>query len=74
MRELGEKFVEVENRVKAMAAENRSLKARVGELEQELVQARRAARDFEHIHGKHLHVREKIERVLQSLETVREKE
>ena len=71
-KELRQQFAEVEKRIAAMVAENRELKGRVGELERDLAQARREAQDLEHLHGKRLHIREKIERILQTLETAGE--
>ncbi len=74
MKDLAEKFAEVEKRVKSIVTENRELKGRLTELEQELTQVRSEAQDFEHFHGKQLHIREKIERILHSLEAVTNKE
>lgn len=68
--ELEARFSVIEKRVEALVAENKGLKARMSELEEELAQAKREARELEHFHGKKLHIREKIERVLQQLETV----
>ena len=66
-------FAEVEKRVAAIVSQNAELRKRVGELEQELAKARQEAREFESFHGKRLHIREKIERVLHALEAVEEK-
>lgn len=74
MTDLAERFSEVEKRVKAILAENRELKVRIAELEQELTLARSEAQNFEHVRGKQAHIREKIERILHSLEAVTEKE
>ncbi|HEX9022121.1 MAG TPA: hypothetical protein VF903_12775 [Nitrospirota bacterium] len=71
--ELGENFAEVEKRVKALASENRTLKGRVRELEQELSQALNEARNFASVHGKQEHIRQRIEQVLQSLESLQAK-
>ncbi|HEX9020194.1 MAG TPA: hypothetical protein VF903_02910 [Nitrospirota bacterium] len=68
--DLEENFAEVEKRVKVLASENRTLKGRVRELEQELSRALNDARDFESVHGKQAHIRQRIERVLQSLESL----
>ncbi len=73
MKDLENKFVEVEKRVKALVSENRDLAKRVSELEQELSRARRESQELETFHGKKMHVREKIERVLQALEAAGEK-
>jgi chromosome segregation ATPase len=63
-----ERFAEVERRVRALVAENSALTRRVREQEEELVQLRREAQDLQHLHGRRMHVREKIERVLAALE------
>ena len=65
-------FAIVEQRVQALANENRELAERVRELEGELAQVRRSSRDLEHLHGRRMHIREKVERVLQSLEALKE--
>lgn len=72
--DLEARFGVIEKRVKALREENSGLKARIGELEEELAQAKREARELEHFHGKKLHIREKIEKVLQQLDTVDIKE
>jgi chromosome segregation ATPase len=74
MKELEERFAEVEKRVRALVNENRTLKGRIRELEQELVESRSEAQKFNNLHGKQLHIREKIERVLHSLESLGAKE
>jgi len=68
--DLEERFVEVEKRVKALVTENRTLKGRIRELEQELAEVRQEAQKFSNLHGKQLHIREKVERVLHSLESL----
>ncbi len=73
MKDLEDKFAEVEKRVKALVSENRDLATRVSELTQELSRARRESQELENFHGKKMHVREKIERVLQALEAAGEK-
>jgi len=65
-----EQFCMIEKRVRALIAQKTSLTARVKELEQELIQTRRMVREFEHYHSKELHIREKIEHVLNALESV----
>ena len=64
------RFDVIEKRVKALVAENKGLKARLSELEAELVRAKREALELEHFQGRMLHVREKIERILQQLDAV----
>jgi multidrug resistance efflux pump len=68
------RFSEIEKRVRLLVNENKGLKVRVSELEQQLAQARREAQQVEHLHGKKLHIEEKIERILRSLETAQGKE
>lgn len=65
-------FASVEQRVQALVNENRGLKKRVRELEKELAQARRSSQDLEHLHSRRMHIREKVERVLQSLEALKD--
>lgn len=65
---LEEQFAEVERRVRALLAENARLADRARELERELAQLRHETRDLQNFHGKRMHVREKIERVLNALE------
>lgn len=72
--ELEERFAEIERRVRLLTVENKDLKGRVSELEKELAQARREAQQFEHLHGKKLHIKEKIERILLSLDAATGKE
>ena len=70
MKNLEERFAEIEKRVKALATENHSHKTRIRELEQELVQTRRDAQKSVQFHDKQLHLRERIEKILQDLEAV----
>ena len=70
MKDLDKKFKEVEKRVEALVTENRALRSRVHELDQELAEARLGARNTEHFHGKQLQIREKIERVLKTLDVL----
>jgi len=74
LKDLEEQFAEIEKRVRKLVIDNKNFKSRINELEQELAQVRRDAQDLEHFHGKKLNIREKIERILHSLETVKEKE
>ena len=70
MKDLEERFGEIEKRVKALVTENKALKGRVKELEQEVIEARREVQKSGILHGKQLHIREKIERVLRSLDSL----
>ena len=69
MKDLEDRFAEIEKRVKMLVTQNKGLKSRINELDQELAQVRREAQQVEHFHGKKLHIKEKIERILQSLES-----
>lgn len=64
-------FTEVEKRVQALLQQNRALTKRIGELERELAQARREALKTEHLYGKSMHIRDKVERILSALEGLR---
>ncbi len=70
LQSLDQRFGTIVDRVRAMSKENSTLKARIRELEQELREVRSAEMDSEEVRGKHEHLREKIEHVLQSLETL----
>ena len=65
-------FAIVEQRVQALVAENRGLKKRVRELEGEIAEARRSSQDLEHLQSRRMHIREKVERVLLSLEALKD--
>jgi hypothetical protein len=69
-RDIEEQFGIIERRVKTMRAENRALKERIAELERDITEAKKVAQTREHISGVTGEVRERIEKVLQSLETI----
>jgi len=71
LKDLEARFAEVENRVRSLMQENHDLTRRVSELERELARARREAQEMEHYHGKRMHIRDKVERILSSLEGIR---
>lgn len=73
MKELETGFAEVEKRVKKLVEDNVVLKKRVAELERDLARARLESEELRTFHGKKLHIREKIEQVLHSLESIGEK-
>ncbi len=73
MKDLEDQFVEVERRVKSLVSENRDLAKRVSELTEELSRARRESQELENFLGTKMHIREKIERILQSLDIAGEK-
>ena len=74
MKDLEARFTEIEKRVGVFVRENEAMKARVRELEKELAEARRISNELENSHGKQMRIREKVERVLQSLEAMGTKE
>lgn len=74
MKSLEDRFSEVEKRVRATVAENARLRQQVKELERELARLRKESRDLQHFHGKRLHVKEKIERILNALESAGDQE
>lgn len=51
-----------------LVTQNKDLKNRIRELDQELAQVRREVQNVEHFQGKKLHVREKIEQILKTLD------
>ncbi len=73
MKELEAGFCEIEKRMRALVADNEGLRKRIAELERELARARAESGELQNFHGKRLHIREKIEKVLQSLESMGEK-
>jgi DNA anti-recombination protein RmuC len=70
VKNLEERFAEIERRVKALVDENRSHKKRVRELEKELSQTRHVVQKSVKIHDKQLHLRERVEKILKDLEAV----
>jgi len=70
MKDLEERFAEIERRVRPLVAENRSHKKRIRELEKELNQARCDVQKSAQFNDSKLHLRERIEKVLRALEAV----
>lgn len=70
VKDLETQFAEVVERVSNLTAENRGLKRLVRKLEHELTEARREAKGMHLFHGKRMHIKEKIEKILSALETV----
>jgi hypothetical protein len=68
VKSLEDRFEEIEKRVRTLVTQNKDLKGRIKELDKELAQARRDARQAEQLQGNRLQVRDKIERILESLE------
>jgi hypothetical protein len=74
VKNLEEKFAEIERRVQVLVAENRSHKKRVKELEKELNLTRHDAKKSAQVHDKQLHLRQRVEKILKDLEAVQVKE
>lgn len=70
MKDLTLKFAEVERRVRGLTDENGRLRGRVAELERELAAARRDAGELGRMQGEREQVRQRLERVLRSLEAL----
>jgi prefoldin subunit 5 len=68
LKDLEDSFAIIESRVKMLVTQNKDLKNRIRELDQELAQVRREVQNVEHFQGKKLHVREKIEQILKTLD------
>ena len=69
-KELDDQFGIIERRVKALVAENRALKARLADLEREIAAARSSAQTHTYRDDITVQLRERIEKVLRSLETI----
>lgn len=70
MKNIRDRFALIEERVRALQTSNSHLLARVSDLEQELVQARRDVKELEHFRGRKLHIKERIENILRTLESM----
>ena len=70
MKELGARFAEVERRVRALVAENRELRGRLGEFEKALAQARQEAQEAQSLRSKTSRVQERLTRLLKALESI----
>ena len=74
VKDIEAKCKEIEKRVGSLVTENRGLKRRVRDLEQELAKVQREVNDFQLFHGKRMHIKEKIEGILNALDTIKAKE
>jgi prefoldin subunit 5 len=74
VKDLDDRFAEIEKRVKMLITQNKDLKSRIKELDLKLMQVQREAQQVEHFHGKKMHIKEKIEQILHTLETAKDKE
>jgi hypothetical protein len=70
--ELESRFAEIEKRVRSLVADNGSLRKRVAELERELAHVRAEAGESRDFQTKQTRIREKVEQVLRSLESLHE--
>ena len=70
LNEIEEKFALLEKRVNMLVSQNKDLKVRIKELDRDLSQVRREARKLEGVQGEKLHIREKIERILKTLDNL----
>jgi len=70
MKDLEEQFAEIERRVRPLVAENRTHKKRIRDLEKELNETRRKVQKSAQFDDKQMHLRERIEKILQALEGI----
>jgi chromosome segregation ATPase len=70
LKNIRDRFALIEERVRALRASNNHLSARVSDLEQELAKARRDVKELEHFRGRKLHIKERIENILRTLESM----
>jgi hypothetical protein len=74
VKNLEEKFAEIEKRVKALVSENRAQKKRIRELEKDLNLTRHDAKQSDLFQEKQLQLRERVEKILKDLEAVEVRE
>ncbi len=74
MKQIEDKFAEIERRVRSLVFENKGLKGKIRDLEGDLAHARREALELQNFHGKRMHIREKVEKILNALEGVSSEE
>jgi DNA anti-recombination protein RmuC len=74
MKNLADKFSEIERRIKKLVDENRSFKKRSKELEKELGQTSKVAQKSAKSHDQKVQLRERVEKILKDLEAVETKE
>lgn len=70
MKNLTDKFAEIERRIIKLVDENRSHKKRVRELEKELNLTRHDVKKSVQFHDKQHHLRERVEKILKDLEII----
>ncbi len=74
MKNIRDRFALIEERVRALRASNSHLAARVNDLEQELAQTRREVKELEHFRSRKLHIKERVEHILRTLESLGSKQ
>lgn len=70
MRNLADKFSEIERRVKKLVDENKTFKKRARELEKELGQTSKVAQKSARARDQQVQLRERVEKILKDLEAV----
>ncbi len=70
MKNIRDRFALIEERVRALRASNNLLTARVNDLEQELARTRREVKELEHLRSRKLHIKERVESILRTLESI----
>jgi hypothetical protein len=70
VKELGSRFAEVEQRVRALVEENSRLRVKVRELEEERGRLGEAAREAETLHARKAQVQDRLKRLLHLLEAI----
>ncbi len=69
-KDLAAALTELEKRVTKIVAENRQQKKRIRELEQERASVQREALSLQHVQGLRMRLREKVEKLLKTLEAL----
>ena len=70
MKNLADKFTEIERRVKKLVDENKTFKKRARELEKELGQTSKVAQKSAKSRDQQVQLRERVEKILKDLEAV----
>lgn len=70
LKNIRDRFALIEERVQALRASNSHLTARVNDLEQELARTRRDVKELEHFRSRKLHIKERVENILRTLESI----
>ncbi len=73
MKNLADKFTEIERRIKKLVDENRTFKKRARELEKELGQTSKVAQKSAKSHDQQLQLKARVEKILKDLEAVETK-